>query len=646
MTDARSALIVASAHYNDPELGQLRAPGSDAEALATVLRDPTIGGFDVRTLLDQPAHEIALAVEEFFADRRPDDLLLVHFSCHGVKDEEGELYFATTNTRLRSLGATAVAADFVNRRMNRSRSRRIVLLLDCCYAGAFERGMTPRAGRGIGLDTQFGGRGRAVITASSAMEYAFEDNTLVDSGEPRPSVFTGALVQGLATGDADRDQDGVVDLDELYDYVYDAVRASTPNQTPSKWVFNVQGDLHIARRAHPVSTPTPLPAELSDAVASPFAAVRAAAVEELARLLRGRHAGLALAAHDSLNHLQDDDSRTVAAAAATALASEEQDHSPADVSGETPPSPATTQHATTQPTADVPGHEIGRDTLAAGTTSGSQSGSDTTGAPTAHMTGAPPPLGRPPRPGAGRIEFVVAGGGAVLAALLTVAALFPLYVGEFRLLDQPAYVWSSLIHAAGYLTAGICLLIPHTRTLLGPGLLLGAVATAPTGHMYTLYLLATPNEYGVAGTGLWFDLITATLLVLAAVVTVTGLLGSRKVRLRPADSVSWAIIGCSAVGAVTLFEWPGLDEFNAGSDFAPLILTSVMALAVPAVAAVTIPRPFTYGLLVGWFFSAAAAMTFAQHFGLYGYTVTLLIVLTIIGYTQSRTTRSQRESHP
>jgi hypothetical protein len=45
-----------------------------------------------------------------------------------VKDEEGELYFATKDTRLRHLGATAVAAEFVNRRMSRSRCRRIVLL--------------------------------------------------------------------------------------------------------------------------------------------------------------------------------------------------------------------------------------------------------------------------------------------------------------------------------------------------------------------------------------------------------------------------------------------------------------------------------------------------------------------------------------
>ena len=210
----RSALIVASSDYADPQLRRLQAPASDARALETVLHDPGIGGFEVRTLLNKPAHEVNLAVEEFFADRQPDDLLLLHFSCHGVKDEDGDLYFAMADTLLRRLAATAVAADFVNRRMSRSRSKRVVLLLDCCNAGAFERGMTARAGGGMGIETQFGGgRGRAVITATNAMEYSFEGGELTATGEVAPSVFTSALVNGLETGEADRDQDGMIALD-------------------------------------------------------------------------------------------------------------------------------------------------------------------------------------------------------------------------------------------------------------------------------------------------------------------------------------------------------------------------------------------------------------------------------------------------
>ncbi len=316
----RSALIIASQEYTDPGLRALRAPAHDAEALARVLGDPAIGGFDVQTMIDQPAYVVSEAVEGFFADRDVDDLLLLHFSCHGVKDEGGDLYFAAANTRLPRLAATAVSADFVNRRMGRTRSRRVVLLLDCCYAGAFERGMVPRSGGEVDVQEQFGGRGRAVITATSSMDYAFENRERADAFAPTPSVFTSALVDGLETGDADRDQDGYVALDELYDYVYDRVHEATPNQTPGKWMFGVQGDLYIARRSRPVTTPSPLPAEVAEALDSPLPGVRLGAVPDLARLAAGSHAGLALGATLALQQLTEDDSRRVGAAAAAALA--------------------------------------------------------------------------------------------------------------------------------------------------------------------------------------------------------------------------------------------------------------------------------------------------------------------------------------
>jgi WD40 repeat protein len=319
MEVTRSALIVASYDYEDPGLRQLRAPARDADALARVLNDPGIGGFEVRTMLNEPEHVVSEAVEEFFADRRPDDLLLLYFSCHGVKGDDGELYLAASNTKLRRLGATAIAAEFVNRCMGRSRSRRVVLLLDCCYAGAFERGMVARASTGVGIEEHFGGRGRAVITASSAMEYAFEGEELADAQQRRPSVFTSALVEGLETGEADRDQDGYVGLDELYDYVFDRVREVTPNQTPGKWTFGVQGQMQIAMRSRPVTEPTPLPPELQQAIDHPLARVRLAAVGELEPWLRGEHAGRALAARLALEGLAHDDSRTVSGAAEAAL---------------------------------------------------------------------------------------------------------------------------------------------------------------------------------------------------------------------------------------------------------------------------------------------------------------------------------------
>jgi hypothetical protein len=333
----RDALVVAADSYGDARLRALRAPAQDAQELARVLGDPEVGDFRVSVSLNEPDHVVRRQISDFFHDRGREDLLVLHISCHGLKDEDGTLYFASSNTSIDHLDATAVASEFVNRQMTRCRSRRIVLLLDCCFGGAFARGLVHRAGEAVAIKEEFEGQGRVVLTASRAMEYAFEGDQV--EGEARPSIFTAAVVEGLESGGADRDGDGRISVDELYDYVYDRVRDATPNQTPSKWTFDVHGDLHIARSPLPaVVEPVELPLELQVAIESPFANVRAGAAEELAFLVAGTHAGYAASARLALEALVEDDSKRVSEAAARALGRE----APDEVAVEPPPDPVPT----------------------------------------------------------------------------------------------------------------------------------------------------------------------------------------------------------------------------------------------------------------------------------------------------------------
>jgi uncharacterized caspase-like protein len=144
MTEKRFALIIASYEYEDPDLRKLLAPAQDAKALAGVLADPAIGRFEVQMLQNEPSHKVSQAIEAFLADRKRDDLVLLYFSGHGIKDEEGRLYLATRDTRRKMLRTTAISADLVNDLMRYSRSLRQVLILDCSYSGAFARGMVSR----------------------------------------------------------------------------------------------------------------------------------------------------------------------------------------------------------------------------------------------------------------------------------------------------------------------------------------------------------------------------------------------------------------------------------------------------------------------------------------------------------------------
>ena len=76
-------------------------------------------------------------------------------------------------------------------------------------------------------------------------------------GEPQPSIFTKAIAQGLATGEADRDRDGRVSIDELYDYAVEALREQEAPQTPTKAGY-VEGDLFLAEEPFPSRLPYPL----------------------------------------------------------------------------------------------------------------------------------------------------------------------------------------------------------------------------------------------------------------------------------------------------------------------------------------------------------------------------------------------------
>jgi len=314
MGERRKALILANYEYEDPSIRQLIAPSRDAEALARVLEDSAVGGFEVQKLINEPSYRVMQAIESFFADSKHDDLLLLYFSGHGMKDEEGRLYFVTKNTRRKLLRSSAVSAKFVNDIMHSSRSRKQVLLLDCCYSGAFARGLLAKSDKDICVNEEFEGRGKIILTASDSMQYSFEGDDV--EGKGVSSIFTRSLVTGLEGGKADEDANGSITIDELYNYVYNRVYDENPLQRPTKTALGVEGDIVIAKNPKPVAKLVELPQELQHAIESPLPSTRLAVVNELERLLHGSNRGLALSAHKALKSLIDDDSRRVSNAAA------------------------------------------------------------------------------------------------------------------------------------------------------------------------------------------------------------------------------------------------------------------------------------------------------------------------------------------
>jgi KaiC/GvpD/RAD55 family RecA-like ATPase len=264
---ARLAMLIATSTYQDNSLNDLRSPGVDVSDLNAVLADPAIGDYQVEQIEDSPYHLLTESTGRFLADRVPTDELLLYISGHAVRNDDLELHFAATNTRVDQLEDTTLPAASLARQLNRCRAGRVLILLDCCYAGAFTTGRIPKSAGPINLD-QLKGGGRVIIAASTATEFAFakyaEPNT-----SPQTSVFTEAVVMGLQSGDADRDNDGIVSPEDLFSYVSNALETVTPKQTPTLITDGMHGRWNVALSIKPrESSPLTIATDIATATKS------------------------------------------------------------------------------------------------------------------------------------------------------------------------------------------------------------------------------------------------------------------------------------------------------------------------------------------------------------------------------------------
>ncbi|GIF52125.1 CheY-like chemotaxis protein [Asanoa ferruginea] len=302
----RRALIVATTEYRDAALRQLRSPAHDAAALREVLADA--GGFEVQSLTDATAGDVRGAIADFTAACGRDDLALVYLSCHGLLDARRRLWFAAADTVKTKMVATGVEASWLMDRMTDCRARQQVVVLDCCFSGAFAQGA--KGDDEAALESQLKARGTVVLTASGATEYSFEGDPLTDA--PQPSIFTAALVDGLRTGAADTDNDGFVSVDEAYTYAHDRVAATATGQTPQRWSFGAEGRIILARSPAGMRvTPARIQADLRVLLDHPRPGIRAAALDTLAEWLAGGDPAQILAARTELRRIADDDLPTV-----------------------------------------------------------------------------------------------------------------------------------------------------------------------------------------------------------------------------------------------------------------------------------------------------------------------------------------------
>ena len=218
------ALLIGVSEYGE-DIPSLSAPLNDVAAMKRVLENPEMGGFEVETLLNPEPTPMRKEIKNLFANCGKGDLVLLFFSGHGITDDENKLYLATSITAKHDFDATAVPASFVQQQSRNSYTKRQVILLDCCYSGAFAEGWQAKS-VGVDLKKELGAEGRVVLTSSTATQTSFQHQ----DGEL--SLYTQYLLEGIETGAADQDEDGKIHAHELHQYAKARVKEVKPKQEP------------------------------------------------------------------------------------------------------------------------------------------------------------------------------------------------------------------------------------------------------------------------------------------------------------------------------------------------------------------------------------------------------------------------------
>lgn len=193
VTATKYALLVGVSRFKEPRIS-LQYAKSDAVAFYNYVTSPQ-GGFpkeNATLLTDEEATKsnIEHALEEIEDRSTRDDLVLVYFSSHGTPPyTDGVVHVVTYDTVLSRTSAwnTSISGERIRGFIERTKAKRIVVILDTCYSsGAYRNvsGFQSVGGKSIDLFEESYGTPAALLGKSmlGSKDIVLED----DSGKGLP----------------------------------------------------------------------------------------------------------------------------------------------------------------------------------------------------------------------------------------------------------------------------------------------------------------------------------------------------------------------------------------------------------------------------------------------------------------------------
>ncbi|WP_346294310.1 caspase family protein, partial [Sphaerothrix gracilis] len=245
----RLAIAIGIDQYHNG-IAQLHTAANDAKVLARILR--TDYDYQVWEFIDTDATQDQL--KTLFKSTLPKELsptdqdcLLIYFAGHGIarnNDKDGPVGYLIPQDARPEDESTFLPMQVVIQALDALECRHMLLIADCCFAGAFRWAssrdivIAPGTVHKQRYDRFVNSAAWQVLTSAAYDQKAIDlvrDNRSVVNAEGFHSPFAEALLAALG-GAGDLNGDQLVTATELYLYLRDCVEKGSDNeQTPGIW---------------------------------------------------------------------------------------------------------------------------------------------------------------------------------------------------------------------------------------------------------------------------------------------------------------------------------------------------------------------------------------------------------------------------
>lgn len=216
------AVIVGVGSYD--HMPSLRFTDDDAYQMYAFLKSPQGGAVpesQISILIDENAtyRNILLSLRTIFSKADANDMVMFYFSGHGLEGSFLPVDYDGQDLEVQYRDVREI--------LEQSQAKHKIVIADACHSGGYYamRSANKEVDNTVkrfyeALNTSEGGV--ALLLSSKDREYSLEDGGL------RSGVFSYFIIKGLK-GAADNDRDGVIMIQELYEYARYNVRQYTAN---------------------------------------------------------------------------------------------------------------------------------------------------------------------------------------------------------------------------------------------------------------------------------------------------------------------------------------------------------------------------------------------------------------------------------